>query len=245
MKHLYVIPLALLALSLAGAVWAYQAYHIQMDTTGGLDQSASGDFILQGTLGQIAPGHSSETGFTLDAGFWTPGAAARPPAGPRRIYLPIVIRNYPLIVDLLDVPGRCDNSYTIAAGTSYRENFGASNDNDWYQFTADAGITYTIRTSSLGARADTVMGLYAPDCATLLVENDDSGEPNDKGSLIIWSAPTTGFYHLLVRNYDWRIYGSDTSYTLLLAQSTFNVQRSTSNVQSKPAPPPTPMPESH
>lgn len=245
--------LAIVASVLASALALAQSpapSRIARDTLGGIETMAGSGYRLDSTLGQAAPGHSAGSGLApagalaLDAGFWTPQQAAQPPGKPTFLYLTLVLKGYPPVIDLPDAPGQCASSYTIAPGTNYRESFGASNDNDWYQFTADAGVTYTIRAFNLGERADTVMGLYAPNCTTVLAENDDSGDPNDKGSRIVWVAPAVGFYHILVRNYDWRIYGEGTSYWLLAAKSSSPVASVQQLKTSKPVPPPTPVPGS-
>lgn len=204
-------------------------------------------YDLQGsTLGQTAPGYSRSQAFALEAGFWYSEGGAPPPTGPRRLYLPLVARNYPPVpptVEIADAPGQCPG-YPVEPGTRYRENLDAANDNDWYRFTAQAGLTYTIRTLELDSQADTVVALYAPDCATRLAENDDSGAPGDRGSLIEWTAPAAGVYNIMVRGYDWRLYGEETGYSLMVtAGYVFGTLPATSFQQSssdKSLPLPTP-----
>jgi hypothetical protein len=64
-----------------------------------------------------------------------------------------------------------------------------------------------------------VLYLYGGDCGTLLAENDDCvpGDPSS-GSCITWQAPADGDYSILVRSYDWRVYGAGTQYTLNVAR---------------------------
>src|SRR5437867_3678589 len=68
---------------------------------------------------------------------------------------------------------------------------------DWTRLNACAGRTYTIRTLNLGAQADTVVELYGPDCATLLASDDNGG--GGRASMLTWTAPADGVFHLKVR----------------------------------------------
>jgi len=194
-----------------------------MSSGGGTGLAAGGN-ILYGTLGQPVAGTVSDTDFDLCSGFWCGPAASRG----KRIYLPLIIYRYPkrwlaylpLIarsystqppVELDDAPDACPG-YAVEIGTPYRDDFDQANDNDWYEFTAQAGVTYTLETYNLGEQADTVLALYDADCTTLLAENDDR-EIGDPSSLIVWTPSASGTYHILVRSYDWTVYGEDTGYT--------------------------------
>jgi hypothetical protein len=128
------------------------------------------------------------------------------------LYLPLVMRGYPPIHDLDDAPDGCPG-LVVEVGHLYRDDFDRTNDNDWYTFWAAAGRTYTLGTFGLAGRADTLLELYGPNCATLLAENDDVDYPRDRASRIVWAAPAGGPYHAVVRNYDWRVHGADTGYT--------------------------------
>jgi PKD repeat protein len=129
------------------------------------------------------------------------------------VFLPLILRSYPAYHQLSDAPDTCPGLAVEVGGHLYREDFDHTNDNDWYRFTAQAGLTYDIRTFDLEAEADTVMTLYDTDCSTPLAQNDDV-EPNDVASRIKWQAPTTGEYHVNVRHYNWIVYGTGTGYTL-------------------------------
>ncbi len=139
----------------------------------------------------------------------------------RYLYLPLVLRSWPprelIPGDVPDAPP----GYPAAVGTYYVENFDHPNDNDWYTFSATAGVTYTLTVSELGIHNDTLLALFAPDMTTLLAENDDAvpGDPR-AGSQLVWRAPTTATYQVRVRHYDWRIWGAGTEYTLLIAANT-------------------------
>jgi uncharacterized repeat protein (TIGR01451 family) len=165
---------------------------------------------------------------------------------PTRIFLPLVMRGYPPappVVQIGDAPGTCPG-LSIALDTFYRDDFDGENDNDWFAFQAVAGQTYVLETGNLGPQGDTLLALYAAtDCATPLAENDDINYPHDIASRIVWTAPTNGVYSVLVRSYDWRIYGPDTGYTLRVTRSDGVTPQSVPPATDKPAPPPTPMPD--
>ena len=129
------------------------------------------------------------------------------------LYLPLVSRSYPAYHHVPDAPDVCPGKAIETGAHLYREDFDHANDNDWYRFTAQAGVIYDLRTFDLGPRGDTVVYLYDEDCATLLAQNDDV-EPNDPASRIVWQAPADGEYHVQVRHYDWTVYGAGTAYTL-------------------------------
>jgi hypothetical protein len=72
---------------------------------------------------------------------------------------------------------------------------------DWAWFTAHAGGVYTITTTSLGQRADTILTLFDTDMQTLLAQNDDYlTENNDGSSRIVWQAPVEGDYYVRITN---------------------------------------------
>ncbi len=165
---------------------------------------------------------------------------------PTRIFLPLVMRGYPPtppVVQVADAPGTCPG-LSIALDIFYREDFDGENDNDCFAFTAVAGQTYVLETGDLGAQADTLLTLYAAtDCGTPLAENDDINYPHDVASRIVWTAPANGVYSVLVRSYDWRVYGSGTEYTFRVTRSNGVTPQSAPPSTDKPVPPPTPMPD--
>ena len=138
---------------------------------------------------------------------------------------------------MTDAPNTCPG-HSIEVGHRYHEDWDEQNDEDWYAFQAVAGVTYTLQTSQLGARADTSLALYDTGCGVLLAENDDVSWPDDLSSRIVWTAPTDGVYHVLVRPYDWRVYGADTDYVFGVSTTAspvpFDVAESDAD---KPAPP--------
>lgn len=91
-----------------------------------------------------------------------------------------------------------------------RHNFDGMGDQDWIEFTAQSGVTYTIRTSNLGPASDTYSYLYDSDGSTLLAANDDYG--GSLASQIEWIAPASGNYYLLVKHWNPNVGGCGTTY---------------------------------
>ncbi len=199
--------------------------------SGGGGRITGGNVVLHGTLGQPVVGSVANDSYRLCSGFWCGG-------GVYKIYLPLTLRNFP-IVHHGDAPDTCANSRPTGfyPPNLYRDNFGHAQDRDWYTFNANAGTTYTIYTSDLSSRADTVLFLFTTGCPVVSVSNvscvnnvckigsdsipnsecqcnDDAG-PTSSASSISWSASSNSTPKIFVRNYDWdRTYGIHTDYTL-------------------------------
>lgn len=112
-----------------------------------------------------------------------------------------------------------DDTYLSASsiatdGVAQAHNFHTVDDQDWIKFQALAGATYDVRTSALGASADTFMYLYDSDGIMLIATNDDY---DDLASRIVWQVPATGAYYLLVRNYNPLSAGCGTTYNLAVS----------------------------
>jgi hypothetical protein len=89
---------------------------------------------------------------------------------------------------------------------------------DWHTFPASVGSAYDIRTSNLGATADTVVELYDVDGVTLLDSNDDVA-PGDTSSRIAgWQPIAGGLYYVAVRSFGGDI-GADREYTLSIDEA--------------------------
>ena len=137
-----------------------------------------------------------------------PGTAAAPPG-------PDVI-----IVD--EAPDTCPGYGSLELAQRYYEDFDHAWDKDWFLFTATANVLYTIRLSDLENKADTVLYLYAAGCTDLNpIQNDNCVEDNPgSGSCVTWQAPTSGTYHIYVRNRAWQTdYGPGTGYTLTIQEN--------------------------
>ncbi len=203
----------LLVIALAARVLAANGARPTMfllSSGGAAGETYAGNGTLSGSLGQPVAGRVSNTDYGLCSGFW---CGAPPPASPSTIFLPLVIRNYPPLVEIDDAPETCPG-YLITVGTLYHDNFDRELDKDWYQFTAVGGTTYRIETGNLEPQADTVLFLYKVDCGELIISHDDISWPTNVASLIEWTAPANGVYHIRVESHDWRVYGAQTGYTV-------------------------------
>ena len=181
----------------------YQIRGVSGASGGGV--SANDAYILSGTLGQGWTATSSGSGYRVVSGVWD-----RPASQSTTIYLPYVARSeWQIQPD--DVPDTCPG-YRIQLGQAYEEDMDHGNDNDWWAFEAEAGETYTIHTFNLGEQGDTVLALHDVSCGRPLAENDDCG--GELESCLTWQAPATGEYHLMIRHYDWRVTGPETTYTV-------------------------------
>ncbi|MBN2372712.1 hypothetical protein JXL19_02835 [bacterium] len=92
-------------------------------------------------------------------------------------------------------------------------------DKDWVSFFAVENKTYQIftRPNNPSYPVDTEIFLYNQDVlfnpdSVYIAYNDDFGK--DYSSLINWVCPLSGYYYLLVKNYNPDIYGTRESYTI-------------------------------
>jgi uncharacterized repeat protein (TIGR01451 family) len=160
-----------------------------------------------------------------------------PPPPP--IYLPFIVRGWPPVHHLDDTSDNCPGYGPLELMPHrYVEDFDHQYDKDWYTFPATVDTTYTIRTSGLGVRADTVLFLYTAGCpdpdsvgretcdssghcvsADCVCNDDCEGDPAS-GSCITWQSPASGEYHIFVRNYNWHWdHGPGTDYTLTIQEA--------------------------
>ena len=72
-------------------------------------------------------------------------------------------------------------------------------DEDFFKFSAQEGTTYTIEVV-LDTHTDTILGLY-DSRGRMLAQNDDASFQN-QGSLLVWTAPSTGDYFLKVSSFN-------------------------------------------
>lgn len=136
-----------------------------------------------------------------------------------RYYLPVILRNWPPVTPI-PLPrmvlgnDACPGLLLNSTWDNVVQDWAEEDRVDQFVFDAQAGVHYTIETGNLGPRADTVLELYAPNCSTLLVQNDDIHYPDSLASRINWMTTIPGRYHLKVRSYDWTIRGPGAKYTL-------------------------------
>jgi hypothetical protein len=90
-------------------------------------------------------------------------------------------------------------------------------DEDWVQFSAQEGITYTLSTANVGTDGDTVLLLYNQ-CADPTPAA--AGDPSfGNGVDLVFEAPASGTYYLKVKHHD-ATYGAATNYELFVNPST-------------------------
>ena len=100
-------------------------------------------------------------------------------------------------------------------GTFQTHNVHAEGDQDWVEFYAAAGVTYTLATTNTGGHADTVLYLYGTDGSTLIDSNDDY--PGMwPSSRLDWQPSTSGVYYAKVNHWDPWAYGCTTEYGLYI-----------------------------
>lgn len=82
-------------------------------------------------------------------------------------------------------------------------------DRDWVQFTATAGITYTLETVGLGAVSDTIVCLF-DNVGNQIACDDESGA--NHGARLTWQASSGGTYYAEIRQADANAAGPATEY---------------------------------
>ena len=109
---------------------------------------------------------------------------------------------------------RSDASVTTATklivGKRQRHNLCPALDQDWLQFTAQAGQTYDINTSLDSAGAGTSFEILAGDGTTVLASA--KADSPDAATLLKWKAPEGKIYFIRVHASSDRVAGSDTWY---------------------------------
>ncbi len=123
----------------------------------------------------------------------------------------------PCVPDDYEPDDTCDAAQEITTdGTHQGRNLCPVGDQDWVEFTARAGITYTIETTGVGVDGDTVLTLYG-DCGEPPIASDDP----DAGTVarIVWYCTTSGVYSVKVNHHS-ADYGPAASYDLSITPST-------------------------
>jgi len=98
-------------------------------------------------------------------------------------------------------------------GPAQTHNFHTAGDSDWVKFNAAIGKAYTITTSNLGSRTDTILFLFDTDGTTLIAFNDDYIE-GSLASQIVWQATLNGTYYVTVASLNPNAFGCNTNYDL-------------------------------
>jgi hypothetical protein len=154
----------------------------------------------------------------IDGHTYTFRARARDNAGNLGVYSSDDVSR---TVEICDVPADSyeaddvygDASWISTDGVPQSHNIHDDGDGDWVKFEAIGGITYTLSTTNTGGHADTVLGVYDTDGATLLDSNNDC--PGEwMFSCLDWQAPSDGVYYAKVHHWDPWAYGCTTQYSL-------------------------------
>lgn len=102
-------------------------------------------------------------------------------------------------------------------GQPQHHNLHTEGDVDYVSFQAQAGHVYTIQTSELGAEIDTIIFLYDRQAQELAHNDDGAEEP--VASRLVWVAPSTGPYYVLVRDLGEDSFGPNTWYSVSVTES--------------------------
>ena len=101
MKKRKIMALAaalLCGLVMAGVAWAMSSasYAIEWDVIGGGGgPMSSANYALNGTVGQGAIGAKGSASYRVGSGYWYGVAVPAPPPPEYKIFLPIIMKNYP------------------------------------------------------------------------------------------------------------------------------------------------------
>jgi len=102
-------------------------------------------------------------------------------------------------------------------GVQQTHNLHVEGDHDYLFFQATAGNAYTIQTLDLGPEIDTIIYLLDGDEQEIARNDDGTEEP--LASLIVWVAPSSGTYYIMVRDLAEDSSGADASYSVSVTES--------------------------
>ena len=97
-KILALAAALLCGLVVAGVAWAMSSasYAIEWDVIGGGGgPMSSASYALNGTVGQAAIGAKGSASYRVGSGYWYGVAVPAPPPPEYKIFLPIIMKNYP------------------------------------------------------------------------------------------------------------------------------------------------------
>jgi hypothetical protein len=134
----------------------------------------------------------------------TPTTVSVPPSGP----------------DPFEPDDSIDAVAPVAAdGLPQMHNLHVEGDHDYLCFEAAAGKAYTIETYDLGSDIDPIIYLYDREGQELAHNDDGTAEP--LASRIVWLAPGSGVYCVMVRDLGEDSAGIDARYSLTVVESAF------------------------
>jgi hypothetical protein len=97
-------------------------------------------------------------------------------------------------------------------GTPQDHNFHLEGDHDYVSFAAEEGISYIIETMNLGGDIDTIIYLYDGEGNELFSDDDGAEEP--LASRLIWIAPSSGTYYVMITDLGEDSAGADATYSI-------------------------------
>jgi hypothetical protein len=95
-------------------------------------------------------------------------------------------------------------------GVPHVHNLHVRRDHDYVHFEAYEGTAYTMETSDLGGDVDTIVYLYDTEGNELAYADDGAQEP--LASRIVWIAPSSGTYYVMIRDLGEESAGPDATY---------------------------------
>jgi hypothetical protein len=104
-------------------------------------------------------------------------------------------------------------------GLPQKHNLHYEGDHDYVSFQATVGKAYTIETQNLGADIDPIIYLYDSQGQELAHNDDGADEP--LASRIVWVAPSSGLYYVMVRDLGEDSAGFEARYSLTVLESAF------------------------
>lgn len=112
-----------------------------------------------------------------------------------------------------------DAAPIATSGLPQLHNLHIEGDHDYLSFEATAGKAYTIETHDLGAEIDPIIYLY--DSQGQELAHDDDGADEPLASRIVWLAPSSGLYYVMVRDLGEDSTGIAAGYSISVVESAF------------------------
>jgi hypothetical protein len=152
---------------------------------------------------------------------WSPSPTLTPTAPPT----PVPTENSPTTVPMGGPdPQEPDDSIAEAApittdGRPQEHNLHIEGDQDYLCFEASGGNAYTMETQDLRGDIDPIMYLY--DSEEQELAHNDDGSAETLAPRIVWVAPSSGRYYVMVRDLGGDSTGIDANYSITVRESAF------------------------
>ena len=108
------------------------------------------------------------------------------------------------------------NAVVLTVGSVQEHSFCPSGDQDWTRFTAQAGVAYAVKATSLSGGAAASIAVMDASGQTIYAQAaaGNMGLP----TVLKFVAPANGEYRIRVQAYDARLWGTDARYALTVAR---------------------------